>query len=172
MLQFSYPTSHARAKIRVRKEWRGPRTVSSRCGAFEIINVNSSLSTGKPQIFYNNHTNELSIFHLCKISAIVCREIFKSSRRAGRNGHDIKIQSLLKEFTFPTWRSCGDLRKLYVFPISVELCRDRENTVKFSKSTVTPGSFYIPIPFIARNLIRNAFTSQSRSKRRVARPKV
>lgn len=80
MLQFSYFTS--RASVRHKREKSEGRSygLSSRCGAFEIINANSGLSTGKPQIFYTNHTNELSILHLCKIFAIVRREIFNERR--------------------------------------------------------------------------------------------
>lgn len=48
----------------------------------------------------------------------------------------------------------------------LESHRNRENTVKFSKSTVTPHSFCIPIPLSFEILSGMRFTSQSRSKRR------
>lgn len=131
-----------------RREESGGEVVSFSYGAFKIINANSSLSTDKPQIFYSNHTNELSIFHLCKIFAIVCREIlngrrtrFSSTERTWKFKARTPLERIhVSNVTFVC--ICGN----YIYFPYLESRRDRENTVEFSKSTVTPWRFFhIPI---------------------------
>lgn len=145
------------------KRERG-EVVSSRCSAFEIINANSCLSTSKPQIFYSNHTNELSIFHLCKIFAIVCegnpqRPLHSFLRNGRKNSKNAR--TLLERIHV----SNVHLRKLYIFPVS-RIAPQSRKCCKIQQIDRDIALLPYSDPLIVRNLIRNAFTSQSRSKRR------
>lgn len=93
------------------KRVKGDRTVSRLVAALSKLLMPILVSLrANHKFFYNNHT-KLSILHLCKIFAIVCRE--KSSTNVAlvpprRNGRkNSKPELLLREFTFPTWRSCA-----------------------------------------------------------------